>query len=109
MSRLSAISFAATCAMMIAGPAGSLAQGPPGLERESPIWSNRDMSLRWESTLERPDLETVLRFPNVKSSEERAMLRPGDVVVCEPGRFSFGEDSTAAYAHVRKLPHHEQR
>jgi hypothetical protein len=108
MLRQFAASFASACTIVILAAHSSPAQTPPHSERDIPIWSDRDLSLRFDRFARDPDVETLLRLPDLNFSGSPLNGRPDQMLVCEPGQ--FGEDEpTAAYAQARKLPEREPR
>ena len=108
MPRQFTLSFATACIVTVLPSVSGLAQSPPDMKHDGPVWSTRDMSLRFESGIDALEVETSLRFPNVNFSGD-AGERPGKALLCEPGQFTTKEESNAAYAFVRKLPQRELR
>ena len=108
MLRQFAASFASACTIVIFGAHSSLAQSPPDLERDLSIWSDQDLSLRLGRFASDPEVETLLRLPNVNFSSAPWNGRPDQVLVCEPGQFS-ADEPPAAYAQARKPREREPR
>jgi hypothetical protein len=109
MLRQFAASCATACTIVIFGAHSSPAQSPPDPQRDLPIWSDRDLSLRVGRFASDPEVETLLRLPDVNFSSGPWNERPDQVLVCEPGQFGAQEQPPAAYAQARKPREREPR
>jgi hypothetical protein len=108
MPRQFTLSFATACIVTVLPSVSGLAQSPPHLKHDGPVWSTRNMSLRFESGIDDPEVETSSRFPNVNFSGD-AGERPGKALLCEPPEFTTKEESNPAYAFAGKVPERELR
>src|SRR5690242_16944875 len=97
-----AASVVLTFAVMSAGLQSAAAQSPPKTERNSLIWSDRDLSLRPGGFDSSPDVETTPRMPQFIAPSELPDARQGEVLVCEPGRIGSADAAAAAYAQLGK-------